>query len=118
MSFLRLSLSTMTASLATVLSASCCVLPMALLGFGFTSLGPFALLMRYRPLSLSFSALMLAGAFYLVYRPRATADCQAGVCSPEALRRRRRIVWLSALLMALFVALSFVPVTLTMSDGM
>jgi hypothetical protein len=34
------------------------------------------------------------------------------------LRRRRRIVRLSALLMALFVALSFVPVTMTMSDGM
>lgn len=115
MSILKLSLSTTTASTAATLSASCCVLPMALLGLGFTSLGPFALLMRYRPLTLSFSILMLAAAFYLVYRPQAAADCEAGTCSPEALRRRRRIVWLSALLMAVFVALSLVPVTMSMT---
>jgi len=112
----RLSLSSLSAAMATTLSASCCVMPMALLALGFTSLGPFALLMRYRPLSLSFSALMLVGAFYLVYRPQAGADCEAGVCSPHTLRRRRRIVWLSAILMALFVAFSFVDVTLTMAD--
>lgn len=116
MSILKLSPSTMSAALAATLSASCCVLPMALLSLGFASLGPFALLMRYRPLALSFSALMLAASFYLVYRPRAVADCEAGICSPEALRRRRRIVWLSALLMALFVALSFVPVTMSMTQ--
>ena len=101
-------------TIAAALSASCCVLPVALLALGFTSLGPFAILMRYRPITLSFSFLMLAAAFYIVYRPQAQADCAKGVCSPQALRRQRRIVWLSAGLMIIFVILSTLPITMTM----
>ena len=101
-------------TVAAALSASCCVLPVALLTLGFTSLGPFALLMRYRPFTLTFSFLMLAGAFYVVYRPQAKADCARGICSPEALRRQRRIVWLSAGLMIVFVLLSTLPIRMTM----
>src|SRR6266851_10163822 len=86
-------------TLAAALSASCCVLPVALLTLGFTSLGPFALLMRYRPVTLTISILMLAGAFYAVYRPQAQVDCARGTCSPRALRGQRRIVWISAGLM-------------------
>ena len=105
---------TLISTAAAALSASCCVLPVALLALGFTSLGPFVLLMRYRPLTLTFSFLMLAAAFYVVYRPQAQADCARGVCSPQALRRQRQIVWLSAGLMLTFVILSSLPVTLTM----
>lgn len=101
-------------TIAAALSASCCVLPVALLALGFTSLGPFVVLMRYRPITLTFSFLMLAGAFYVVYRPQAQADCAKGVCSPQALRRQRRIVWLSAGLMIIFVTLSSLPITMTM----
>lgn len=104
----------LVSTVAAALSASCCVLPVALLTLGFTSLGPFALLMRFRPLTLTFSVLMLAGAFYAVYRPQAQADCACGVCSPHALRRQRRIVWLSAALMLAFVVLSLIPITMTM----
>ena len=74
-------------TIAAALSASCCVLPVALLALGFTGLGPFEILMRYRPVTLTFSFLMLAAAFYIVYRPQAQADCAKGVCSPQALRR-------------------------------
>ncbi|MFQ5408966.1 MAG: mercuric transporter MerT family protein, partial [Anaerolineales bacterium] len=74
-------------TLAAAVSASCCVLPVALLVLGFTSLGPFAVLMRYRPYTLTISFLALAGAFYVVYRPQAAADCAKGVCSPQSLRR-------------------------------
>jgi MerT mercuric transport protein len=101
-------------TLAAALSASCCVLPVALLALGFTSLGPFALLMRYRPVTLTFSILMLAGAFYAVYRPQAQADCARGTCSPQALRRQRRMVWLSAGLLVVFVILSTLPITMTL----
>ena len=100
--------------LAAGLSASCCVLPVALLTLGFTSLGPFTLLMRYRPVTLTFSFVMLAAAFYIVYRSRAQADCAKGVCSPRALRRQRWIVWISAALMLSFVLLSYAPITMTM----
>jgi hypothetical protein len=101
-------------TVAAALSASCCILPVALLTLGFTSLGPIALLMRYRPVTLTFSILMLAGAFYAVYRPQALADCGRGACSPHALRRQRRIVWLSAGLMIVFVILSTLPIRMTM----
>ena len=104
----------LVSTIAAALSASCCVLPVALLTLGFTSLGPFALLMRYRPITLIFSVLMLAGAFFAVYRPQAQADCTRGICSPQALRRQRRIVWLSAGLMLVFVILSLIPITMTM----
>ena len=102
-------------TLVATLSASCCVLPVVLLVLGFTSLGPFAVLMRYRPITLPFSFLMLASAFYVVYRPQAEADCARGVCSPRTLRRQRQIVWLSAGLMILFTILASLPITMTLA---
>ncbi len=98
---------------AATLSASCCVLPTVLPVLGFTSLGPFAILMRYRAITLPLSFLLLAGAFYVVYRPKAEIDCANGVCSPQALRRQRIIVWVSAIFMVFFVIVGSLPVTLT-----
>ncbi|MCL5951782.1 MAG: mercuric transporter MerT family protein [Chloroflexi bacterium] len=106
--------STWLASAAAALSSTCCVLPVLLLAVGFTSLGPLALLMQYRPLTLTFSFLMLGGAFYWVYRPTAQAACTSGQCSPRALRRQRMIVWISALLMATFPTFSLLPLQITM----
>lgn len=101
--------------LAAVLSASCCVLPMGLLLLGFTSLGPFVFLMHYRWWTLGFSALMLAAAFYVVYRPHAAAACANGVCSPQALRRQRLVVWMSAGLMIIFIIVGeLLTVSMTM----
>lgn len=102
-------------TLAATLSASCCVLPVILLVLGFASLGPFAVLMRYRTISLAISFLALVGAFYLVYRPQAEADCAKGVCSPRSLRRQRLIVWFSGGLMILFAYLASLPVTMTLA---
>lgn len=107
-------LGSLLSPVAALLSASCCVLPMGLLLLGFTSLGPFVFLMQYRWLTLAFSALMLGAAFYVVYRPQAQQACQQGMCTPQALRRQRRIVWLSAGLMILFIFVGeMVPVTMT-----
>ena len=100
--------------LAALLSASCCVMPVVLLAIGFTNLGVFAVLMRYRPVTLPLSFLMLASAFYLVYRPQAKADCARGVCSPQGLRRQRRVVWISAGLMIAFVIFSSLPIAMTL----
>ena len=96
--------SAIVSPLAAAFSASCCVLPMAPLAMGFTGLGPFVFLMRYRTITLAVSILMLAGAFYVVYRPQAAADCARGVCTPRSLHRQRVLVWLSAGLMVAFVA--------------
>ena len=102
-------------TVAATLSASCCVLPVVLLALGFVSLGPFALLMRYRSITLPFSFLLLGAAFYVVYRPQAATDCAKGVCSPKALRRQRAIVWISAGLMLTFTILASMPVTMTLA---
>lgn len=107
--------STLISTLAATLSASCCVLPVILLVVGFASLGPFAVLMRYRTISLTLSLLAMAGAFYLVYRPKAEADCAKGVCSPQSLRRQRMIVWFSGGLIILFAFLASLPVTITLA---
>jgi len=104
----------LVATLAATLSASCCVLPVILLVLGFTSLGPFAILMQYRSVTLPFSFLMLGAAFYVVYRPQAKADCAEGVCSPKALQRQRQMVWFSAVLMVLFTVLAYIPITMTL----
>lgn len=100
---------------AAALSASCCALPLTLLALGFTNLGIFGVLMRYRPITLPISFFMLGAAFYIVYRPQAEADCARGVCSPKFLRRQRLLVWISAGLMVLFLIVGSLPLTLTMS---
>lgn len=108
-------LGSLISPLAAALSASCCVLPMGLLLLGFTSLGPFVFLMRYRWWTLSFSILMLAAAFCVVYRPQAAAACERGTCTSQALRRQRLIVWLSAGLMIIFIIVGeLLPVSMTM----
>jgi hypothetical protein len=70
--------------------------------------------MQYRPLTLTFSVVMLGGAFYWVYRPAAQAACASGKCSPRDLRRQRAMVWMSALLVITFLILSSLPAQMTM----
>jgi hypothetical protein len=112
---MNISFGSLLSTLAATLSASCCVLPVVLLILGFTSLGPFAVIMRYRPITLPFSYLMLLAAFYVVYRPQAKTDCEKGLCTPGKLRRGRQIVWLSAGLIVLFTILASLPITMTLA---
>jgi len=110
---MRTQVSSFLSTVAATLSASCCVLPMVLLFLGFTSLGPFAFAMRYSLAIRLFSLLMLAGAFYVVYRPKAKADCEKGMCSPLALRRQRVVVWVSAGFMIAFNIIASIPMNMT-----
>lgn len=103
------------ATFAAALNASCCVLPVVLIVAGFTTLGPFVFLMRYRTITLPLTFLFLGVAFYVVYRPKAETDCAKGVCSPKSLRRQRQIVWISAVLAVLFTILGSLPVTMTLA---
>lgn len=99
---------------AAPMSASCCVVPVVLLALGFTALGPFGLLMQYRPLTLAISFGLLAASFMWVYRPGAQVACQNGTCSVQSLRRARRIVWFSAVMMMIFVIFSLLPLQVSM----
>lgn len=111
---MKTQVASLIALIATALSGVCCVLPMGLLALGFVSLGPLAVLMRYQAITTALSLLLSASAFYVVYRPGATADCAAGVCSPKSLRRSRWIVWVSAALMIVILILGRLPVRLAM----
>ncbi|RME51826.1 MAG: hypothetical protein D6796_00130 [Caldilineae bacterium] len=110
---MKVQFSSLLSTFAATLSASCCVLPMTLLFLGFTSLGPFVFAMRYSLEIRLFSLLMLAGAFYAVYRPGVKAACEKGVCSPQALRRQRIIVWISAGFMLAFNIIASLPMNMT-----
>jgi len=101
-------------TLAAGLNAACCVIPIVLLTLGFTNLGLFAVFMRYRPITLPISFLLLSAAFYVVYRPQAESECARGICSPRSLRRQRLFVWLSAVLMLLFTLIPLLPITIKM----
>jgi mercuric ion transport protein len=110
---MKVQFSSFLSTIAATLSASCCVLPMVLLFIGFTSLGPFAFAMRYSLYIRLFSLIMLGGAFYVLYRPQAKADCENEICSPRSLRRQRVIVWISAGLMVAFNIIASIPMNMT-----
>jgi mercuric ion transport protein len=109
-------MSSLFSGAAAALSASCCVVPLLLLTLGATNLSIASKLMHYRPFITAASILLLAGAFYSVYRPSAeTVMCKRS-CSPRALRRQRWIVWTAAGLMMVFMLFSYLPITITMSN--
>ena len=98
----------MKTAIASVVAAgvasACCIGPVAfvLLGAGTfgASLSAFE---PYRPFFLAASALSLAGAFVVAYRP--TSDCDT--CSPVSRRRTRVVVWLAAALTVVLAAFPY-----------
>lgn len=65
----------LTAGLASV----CCIGPILAVALGFGSLGFAAGLVRYRPLFLALTAVILAFGFYQAYRKR-SVECADGSC--------------------------------------
>lgn len=93
---------------SAVAASICCFGPLAL---ALVGLGGGALLSKlepYRPYSLSFAALFLAGAFYRSYRRRSD-ECEPGTsCARPASRRGQRIVlWIAAAVVALAAAFPY-----------
>lgn len=87
---------------ATIISAVaasiCCVGPLAAALLGMASLGALVRFENYRPLFAVVTLLLLAGAFYVTYRPRRTAACEPGsLCAthgPDRMDRlNRRVLW-------------------------
>lgn len=95
----------LAATLASALAASiCCVAPLAAT---FLGLGALVKYERYRPLFTAFTLALLAGAFYLTYRRRPSAECAPGsACAevPPRVRRFQRVVlWLTAVIAILIL---------------
>ena len=87
------------APLVSAVAASiCCIGPLAAALLGMTSLGALVRFERYRPLFAGVTLLLLAGAFYVTYRPRPQAACEPGsLCAthgPDRIARlNRSVLW-------------------------
>lgn len=94
----------LAAVLAAGVASACCIGPVALVLVGAGAFGAsLAALEPYRPVLLGLTAVLLAGAFYVAYRP--TSDCDA--CSPVSRRRRRIVIWIAAALAAVLVTFPY-----------
>lgn len=93
------------AAVAAGFAASlCCIGPVlgVLVGAGAAGAAASRLL-PWRPYLLVVTLVLLGFAFYEAYRP-APIDCVDGVCAPAARRTARWLVWLAAILVAVFLA--------------
>lgn len=86
------------------LASICCIGPLVLAGLGVGSLGLAAGLTRYRSLFLGLTGVILAFAFYFVYRKRSVA-CADGSCELRSgSRNAKAILWIVTLLTAAMAA--------------
>lgn len=95
-------------TLAAFLASLCCLGPLLLggAGLGAALVATFAPL---RPYFLVFSAILLAGGFYFVYRkPKASEACAGETCAPQSGSHRmaKPLLWLATIAVA---ALTFFP---------
>jgi len=82
------------------LASICCLGPLVVTGLGLGSLGLAAGLPRYRPFFLALTGVVLAVAFYLVYRKR-SVTCAGGGCELRSGGRAMKAgVWTVAALAA------------------
>jgi len=90
----------LAATLVSAIAASiCCIGPLAAAFLGLTGLGALVKYEVYRPYFAALTLALLAGAFYLRYRPKAAAPCSPGSLCAEAgphrvQRLSRAVLWL------------------------
>jgi hypothetical protein len=61
-----------------------------------------------RPFMLALTGVLLAGAFYSVYRRPADAACDAnGVCPPHRNRRAKQLLWVATVIVILLAAFPY-----------
>ena len=109
------------AVVAAIAASACCLGPAILAIGGLSGVGLAATLAPYRPLVLGFAAALLGVGFYLSYRrpklavgtgvtgPAGDPACDSAGCAmPRAARAGRRMLWVSALLVAGFACSPYV----------
>lgn len=93
------------ASIAAIGASVCCVVPLALVLLGISGawIGNLTALDPWRPWFTAATLLLLGLAFWSLYGP--SSRCRAdGECnSPHILRRRRRWLWLAAVMSGLLL---------------
>ncbi len=98
------------ALLSAALVSVCCVGPVVVAVLGLSGVGLAVGLVKYRPVFLGTTAILLGVAFYLTYRKQ-TVDCADGSCEWRSGRRSMKLtLWVIA---ALAVGLVTVPLWAT-----
>lgn len=94
--------------IGAILSASCCVLPLALFSIGVSGawMGNLTQLAPYQPIFVGIAILFLGTGYWKVYRkPKAVCDDDSYCASPKSDRLVKVVLWLSTALIT--IAISF-----------
>ena len=94
--------------LAAIGASSCCILPLALFGFGVTGawIGKLTAMAPYQPYFVVVSLLFLGSGLYLVYRKSEPESCEAGSSCGSLPSRRvlKAALWCAMLLVVASIA--------------
>lgn len=93
------------AVLAAIGASVCCVVPLVLVLLGISGawIANLTVLDAWRPWFSVVTLLCLALAFWNLYGPRTRCRTQGGCTDPRVLRRQRRWLWLTAILIGLLL---------------
>jgi mercuric ion transport protein len=100
----------MVGSVIAALGASaCCLGPVVFSLAGAGALGAASVRLEpLRPVMLALTGVLLAAAFFNVYRRPARVACDAsGVCPPERNRRARQLLWVATVIVVLLAAFPY-----------
>lgn len=89
--------------LAAIAASLCCIGPLVAVVMGAGAFGAAAVFEAVRPYLLGLTGLLLASAFYLVYRKR-EAQCEDGLCNVQGASRASKVMlWLTTVGVIAFV---------------
>ncbi len=92
---------------AATIASLCCWGPLVLSVLGAGALSASATVFeRYRPYLAATALVLLGAAFYSTYRSDRQA-CGDGTCPPPGLARRKRLLWVAAIVVALLLAFPY-----------
>ncbi len=101
---------TMVASVIAAVGASaCCLGPVVFSLAGAGALGAASVRLEpLRPFMLVLTGVLLAGAFYNVYRRPAGIACDSnGACPPDRNRRAKQLLWVATVIVILLAAFPY-----------
>lgn len=99
---------TISSIVAAIAASLCCIGPVVAFALGLGTFGLAASFESARPYLLTLTFLLLAGAFYRVYRQKPVDVCSTGVCKyPLSRRAQMLFLWLGAAVVVAFAAFPY-----------
>jgi copper chaperone CopZ len=93
---------------AAIVASLCCIGPLFAVIVGIGSFGAAAFFEQLRPYLLTLTGLLLASAFYLTYRSKASVACVEDTCQRGfSMRHQKLLLWIAAGLAGLFAAFPY-----------